>query len=143
MAHSECAATAMISRNGKRKAERMRSIARALALIWACWWVFFAVVSVSDEGFSQQGVLILIFCFLVFLGSAVIPRLWERIGAIILLLEGLIILIGYLLLMQGRYPLFAIIVVVLALALPPLVAGFLFLAAGWRKSKASEIPQEG
>jgi len=138
MAHSECAATAMISRNGKRKAERMRSTARTLALIWACWWVFFAVVSVGDEGFSQQGVLILIFCFLVFLGGAVIPRLWERIGAIILLLEGLIILVGYLLLVTGRHPLFAIIVVVLALALPPLVAGFLFLAAGWRKSRIAQ-----
>jgi hypothetical protein len=142
MAHSDCTVTTMICRNGESKAERRRSTARMLALIWACGWVFFAVLGVGDQGFSRQGVLILIFCFLVFLGSAVIPRLWERIGGIILLIEGLIILVGYLFFLRDRYPIFAIIIVVLALAMPPLVAGFLFLAAGWRRSRTSGTPQE-
>ncbi len=138
----ECTATAVISCAGHTKTKRMRSIARALALIWACWWIFFALANAVGERFSQQAVLIIAFFPLIFLGSAVIPRRWERTGGAVLLLEGLIILFGYPWIAFNRLPLSAIIVVVLTLALPPLVAGFLFLVAGWRKSKTSEVSRE-
>ena len=124
------------------KRNGMRTIARTLALIWACWWVFFALANAVGERFSQQAVLIIAFFPLIFLGSAIIPRLWERTGGAVLLLEGLIILFGYPWIAYNRLPLSAIIVVVLTLALPPLVAGFMFLVAGRQKSKMSEVSQE-
>lgn len=94
------------------------------------------------ERFSQQAVLILAFFLLIFLGSAIIPRLWEPTGGIILLLEGLILLVGFPLLTYNQLPFSTIILVMLTLALPPLVAGLLFLAADWQKSRTSEVSQE-
>lgn len=145
MGHLECLegyTIAAICNTGDRKTKRMRSIARSLGLIWACWWIFFALANAVGERFSQQAVLILAFFPLIFLGSAMLPRLWERVGGAVLLLEGLIILFVYPWITYNQLPLSAILVVVLTLALPPLVAGFLFLTAGLRKPKRSGMPQE-
>ena len=56
-----------------------------------------------------------------------------------LVLEGFIILVAYPF-MYRHLSLSTIILTLLTLALPALIAGFLFLASWW-KSKKSEIPQ--
>ncbi len=127
--------------NGKTK--RMRSLAKSLALVWALWWIFFGVAYAVGQKFSQQAILVLLVFPLFFLGSAMLPRFSQRTGATVLSLEGLIILIGYPWITYGKVPLPAIAAVLLMLALPPLISGFLLLAAGWRKARASGIHQEG
>ena len=125
--------------NGKTK--RMRSVAKSLALVWALWWIFFGVAYAVGEKFSKQALLVLLVFPLLFLGSAMLPRLSERTGGTVLLVEGLIILVGYPWFTYGRVPLFAIVVVLFMLGLPPLISGFLFLAAGRPKPTPPEVSQ--
>ena len=117
----------------------MRSVAKSLALVWALWWIFFGVAYAVGQKFSQQAVLVLLLFPLLFLGSAMLPRFSERTGGIVLLLEGLIILIGYPWITYGKVSLSATFAVLFMLALPPLISGFLFLAA--RRLKPT--PPEG
>jgi len=138
----ECVTATRSGYSGDSKAKRLRSTARSLSLVWAFWWIFFASANAVGERFSQQAVLIFAFFLLIFLGSAIIPQLWEPTGGIILLLEGLILLVGFPLLTYNQLPFSTIILVMLTLALPPLVAGLLFLAADWQKSRTSEVSQE-
>lgn len=132
---------AHINYTGGRATKWMRYIARALVLTWAGWWVFFAVASLLSEGFSTEGVLIVTGFSLILLAGAVIPWRWEAIGGAVLVLEGILVSVGYpVMTMHSNLPLWVMVSTLLALALPPLVAGSLFLAS-WRKSKTSGIPQ--
>lgn len=113
----------------------MRYIARALALIWAGWWAFFGPASALVEGLDRVGVLIhTAMPGLVFLVSAIIAWKWETVGGVLLVLEGIMVLIAHAAMTYGRFPLLTIIFVLLAMALPPWVAGILFLA-NWRRSE--------
>jgi hypothetical protein len=117
-------------------AERMRYLARALALLWAGWWVFFGLASGIGEGGTPAYVLLhTAVPGLVFLISAIVAWRWEAVGGVILMLEGVLVLIGYPIVF-GRFPLTTIVFVLLTMALPPLVAGFLFLA-DWRRLRTS------
>jgi len=114
----------------------MRYIARALALIWAAWWAFFGLACGLGEGMSPAGVLLhAALPGLVFLVSAAIAWRWEAVGGVVLVLEGLLVLIAHPMMTSNRFPLSTILFVPLTMALPPLAAGFLFIAS-WRKSKA-------
>ncbi len=124
------------------KTKRMRSLARSLSLVWACWWIFFALVNAIGEQFSRQAVLALLLFPLLFLGCATLPRFSERTGGMVLLLEGLIILVGYTWITYSKMPFSTMVAVLLMLALPPLISGLLFLVTGWRKSRTSEIAQQ-
>ena len=115
-------------------------IARAVALIWAGWWIYFGVASAIFERFNLLGILIYATKpGLIFLVSAIIAWRWQVIGSIVLMLEGFLILIVYPV-MYRHLSLSTIIFTLLTLALPPLTAGFLFLVS-WRKLKMTEIPQ--
>ncbi len=130
---------ANIGHTGNRATKRMLYIARALALIWASWWTFFGLVSGAGEGLI--GILANApnaLPGLVFLASAAIAWRWDAIGGVVLILEGLLVLIGYPVITHGRFPLSTIVPVLLTIALPPLVAGFLFLAS-WRKSRTGGL----
>lgn len=128
-----------MSNRGDNTSRWMRYVARALTLLWAGWWIFFGVATVVSEEFSPTGVSILVCYTLIFLASAAIPWFWEAIGAVILVFEGVIVLVGYPMMTFSHFPPSTILFVVLTMALPPLVAGFLFLAC-WRKSRTSRIP---
>lgn len=111
-----------------------RWTARGLSLIWAVFWTWFGLDSGIGEGGKPLEVLLhTAVPGLVFLGSALMAWRWEPVGGVLLLLEGLIVLIGYPLLTQhSRMPLSAKIFVELTMALPPLVSGILFLTASRR-----------
>jgi len=131
-----------INFTGDRATKWIRYIARSLALIWAGWWTFFGLACGLSEGMSPAAVLLhAALPGLVFLGSAAIAWRWEAIGGVALMLEGLFVFIAYPVMAHSRdFPISTIIFVLLTMALPPLAAGFLFLAS-WRKSKTSGIPQ--
>lgn len=106
---------------------RIHHIARALAMGWAGLWVLFGLSSGLSEGMSLTGVLLhTAVPGMIFLASAVIAWRWEMIGGIVLMLEGLLMLIFYPAIAIGRISLWGIVLVVLTMALPPLIAGFLF-----------------
>lgn len=119
----------------------MSYIARGLALLWAIWWAFFVLFSGVSERASVAGNSLLIAPGLILLFTAAIPWRWEPVGGAILVIEGLIALIGYPLVAHDRFSSSTVIFVVLAMALPPLVAGALFLAF-WQKSRTSGNRQD-
>lgn len=131
-----------VNRTSKRSAKWMCYIARALALIWACWWTFFGLVSGAGEGL--KGLLANApnaLPGLVFLASVAIAWRWVVIGGIVLVLEGLFIFIAYPVMVHSRFPLSTIIFVLLTMGLSPLVAGFLFLISRW-KSGTLRVSQD-
>ncbi len=123
----------------------MRYAARALALIWAALWTIFALLSGAEPGSGLKGILMNAPNALPELGFLVCVAMawrWEAIGAVALLVEALLIFVVYLVVTSGApIPRSALSSVLLALGLPPLAAGLLFLAA-WRKSRASEASTE-
>jgi len=116
----------------------MRYIARALALIWAGWWVLFGVASGIEEKLNPPGILIhSAVPGLIFLASVITAWRWESVGGVILLLEGLFVCIAYPTTMGKRFPLSTIFCVLVTMALPPLIAGLLFLVSR-RKSRSKD-----
>ena len=122
----------------------MRYIARAVALIWAGLWSFFAVGQLFDPVAPTSipprtsedliDLLIVASVVLFFGGGAAIPWRWERAGGVLLVLEGLLVAIATL--VQYRdYP-EAIVLVLPIVALPPVMAGSLFLASWWRSRRS-------
>lgn len=121
----------------------MRYLARTVALLWAGWWVFFGLTSSLSEGLRPVDILIhAAIPGLVFVISAIIAWRWEAIGGVLLLQIGLLVLIAYIVMAYNRFPLSTITVVLLAMALPPLVAGALCCACG-RRSKHEEQVENG
>ena len=78
---------------------------------------------------------------LLLLGSVAVPWRWEVVGGVVLVLEGLL---GSVVIRVWAVPrnLVAVIDLLATLALPPFVAGSMFLASWWR-TRTSGIPQEG
>lgn len=105
--------------------------ARILSLVWAGFWTWFGLASgIYEKGKPLEILLHTAVPGLVFLVSALIAWRWQAVGGVLLLLEGLVIAVGYLLMVQhSRFSLLTRIQVDLMLALPPLVSGILFLAA--------------
>jgi hypothetical protein len=104
-----------------------RSIARALALAWGGWWTFFGLASGIGERLTPLGVLMhTLLPGGLFLATALLVWRWERVGAVLLLLEALLAAayagLGH------RWLTFLL----LTLALPPFIAGLLLLAEGQR-----------
>ncbi len=109
----------------------LRIIARIVALAWAAWWTFFVWVTVASEGFPNNGLVAATILTVVFLGSALIVFRSERIGGLLLTVEGILVLIGYPQVTPGM-PSATVTLVLLTLALPPLIAGTLSLACRGR-----------
>jgi hypothetical protein len=72
----------------------------------------------------------------VFLATLVLALKWRWIGGSLLLLEGCIILIGYPILVRGRFGLSTIALVLLTMAFPPAISGTLFLLSA-RSARAA------
>lgn len=112
----------------------MRNLARILALIWAGFWLFFGLASGLNENLGFLVIFLRIAIpGLVFFISAIIAWHWGKTGGIILVLQGLLILIGYPF-TSNNISLIGMIGVLLFMVLPPLIAGVLFFVEA-RKSK--------
>ena len=111
----------------------VRNTARIIALVWAGWWVFFGVASGVGEGLDLLGVLIhTAVPGLVFLGLAVLAWFREEIGGGLLVITSLLIIVLYPVMAGSAFTLSAMIMTLILLALPPMIAGILFLAY-WRQ----------
>ncbi|MCL5745942.1 MAG: hypothetical protein M1541_18790 [Acidobacteria bacterium] len=101
--------------------------ARALVALWAAFWIWFGLASGLGEGLDFTGVLLhaavpgLVFAFL-----ALVAWHWETAGGSLLILIALLIAGAYPKMMAGNPR--VIFPTIVVLALPPLVAGILFVA---------------
>ena len=115
---------------GKWNKKWMRYVAGALALVWAGFWSFFGLASGIGEGLSLSRVLAhATMPGLIFLASSVVAWRTHVIGAVVLLIEGLAVLIAYPVMTYHDFPFSTIVFVLLTMAVPPLVAGFLFISS--------------
>jgi len=114
----------------------MRWVARLISIPWAYWALFiawFVAGNGYEEGMSLGLYIIIVFiAFLMTLGAAIIAGVWsmELLGGMVLLADSLLIFIWFAVTPQLPGGLF------LVLVLPPLLAGWLFIASN-RLSKKS------
>ncbi len=112
-----------------------RLVAWVLMILVIAFWLWFGIGSAYVEQLGPVNwVIHLLVPGGIFLVSALVAWWWEGIGGVLLVLEGLFSsgFIGYAFFQRGMPPL-TILLMSLTLALPPLVAGILFLFC-WRKS---------
>ena len=130
----------------------MRWVARFLSIPWAFWalfWTWFALAHSAGEGrFLSIAVftIIMIIVALMYIGAAIIASVWgkEAFGGGLLMADGVLILasiIIFCLTVPGpgdslRPLLWLTALAFFTMVLPPLVAGYLFLACH-RRSKTS------
>ena len=113
--------------------------ARIIAGLWAGFWIFFALSHIVGIGITAADLMIVAGFTFVFLASALIPWRWEMSGGILLLVEGMIIGIFYPIMVRDNFSIQTIIFIELTLALPPVLAGFLFVIH--KKIQMRHIPQ--
>ena len=104
----------------------VRSIAKTLALLWAAFWVFFVVASALAEPTgpgSKAFVCLLGIGF--FLISAMVACRWDRIGGVLLTVEGVGLCIANFTFLHN--PPATQMLLLLTLGLPPLLAGIMLL----------------
>jgi hypothetical protein len=112
----------------------MRIAALIIGLIWAGFWTWFGLASGISEGLDVIGIII----------HAIMPGLfffttiavaWKRgvVGGILLIFLGLVVAIGYPLMVVGKFPATTIVAVLITMALPPLMSGALFWKASWKQ----------
>lgn len=132
-----------ISSRDSRKVKRIRFSARILILCWVGLWGFFLVGSLLFESFQTTDFIPMAIYLLFFLIPVFIAWRWEKIGGILFLLEGLIVLIGYPLLTMGAsFSIFEVLMFCLTIAFPPLIAGLLFFICGRKARVVANIPRE-
>lgn len=103
--------------------------ARVIGTLWALFWLWFSVASALGEELRLGGFLMHIaFPGILFLGVALLAWRWPQHGALVFVTIGLIVIVGYPL-MMSHMPFHTIFFVELTMGLPPLLAGlFLYLA---------------
>jgi hypothetical protein len=102
-------------------------VARALALLWAGFWLFFFVVEswawrTPARVFASWAGVGLLFVIL-----ALVAWRWEATGGLLLVVVGLLIGVAYTIWPPPRLPLLSRMITTVVLSGPPLVAGILFL----------------
>ena len=105
----------------------MTIIARALALLWAGFWLFFFVAEARAWGAPVRVAVCGAGAGLLFVVLALVAWGWEKRGGILLVAVGLLIGVVYAILAPPRLPIAGRVITTLVLSGPPLVAGILFL----------------
>lgn len=101
-------------------------IARAVAFVWAAFWLFVGISADVEEGLRLTGLIMhVLFPGVLFLMIALFAWRWPVHGSIVLMLCGLAVLVLYPLEMRGAVSLSTKLVVVLTMGVPPLLAGAL------------------
>ena len=108
--------------------------ARALALLWAGFWIFFFVGSVVAEPTPSHVIVVGAGVLLLFVTLALVPWRWEVTGGLLLVVMSLLIGVTYAIMSAGivrrdgsRLPLAVRAITTVVFTGPPLVAGILFL----------------
>ncbi len=109
--------------------------ARALALLWAGFWIFFFVGSIMVEPSYPRVIVVGSLVLLLFVILALVPWRWEAAGGLLLVVMSLLIGVAYALASASffgrndgsRLPLAVRVVTTVVFTGPPLMAGILFL----------------
>ena len=108
----------------------LRRAARGIVLLWVAFWIYFGLASGLGEGLDWFGILLhTTVPGLLFLAFAFIAWRWERQGGILLILLGMLITVWYPLGMGANFPPSTVVFVLLTMALPPALAGLLWLVS--------------
>jgi hypothetical protein len=120
-------------RSAAEKAGKLvQYVARGLALLWAGWWVLFALACGISEGSSFEAIAIHAAPFFAFVIGALIALRWDTAGGIVLLALGLAMFVAAPIIFGSH----GVDAVTLMLAAPPILAGALLLVG--RRRCASE-----
>ncbi len=115
----------------------LRLVALFVVLIWSAFWFFFGLAAGIGENLGFGGILVHILVpGVAFVLCTFFAMLKPRPGGILLIVIGGLVAVGYPAL-YGHMPWSLINFMLIAMALPPLVAGFLFLLY------AKSIPSSG
>ena len=106
-------------------AKRMRRVALALGLAWACWWVFFA----TAEAFASHQFGGAIAFLVVMPGTVALAWKWPAIGGVLFLVEGTAAIGMYTPMWLRRFSPLQTVALFAMMPLPPLAAGILLLLA--------------
>jgi hypothetical protein len=111
---------------------RMRGIARLIVTLWAVWWTFFASSAMgAAEDTTGMKLTALAVAAAIFGGSAALAWNCEHVGGALLILEGILACAAYPIgFLHGSMSTMAFVVG--TLAVPPIVAGVLFVEYWWR-----------
>jgi hypothetical protein len=121
----------------------MRYAARILVILWAAFWIFFAVGSALGGGDGREvskteqlkGILSVAGIIVMALGGAYLAFRRELVSGICLSIIGLFIAIWQLREYRVHHPA-GFLPTLLMMGGPPLVAGGLFLLSYWKTKKA-------
>ena len=102
-------------------------IARALALLWAGFWLFFFIVESLAWDTPALPMLTWVGVGLVFVLMAMLPWRWEVTGGLVLAVAGLLIGVSYAIWAPSGLSLSTRVTGTIVFGAPPLVAGILFL----------------
>jgi len=116
-------------------------VARILAFACGGWWTLFGVGSALSEGTDLAGFLVHASVpGLILLATAVIAWPLEAFGGVLLMLEGIAVFIAYPIVTSSGSSIIAVLLIYITMALPPLVAGILFLVSWVRMRRAKGLP---
>jgi hypothetical protein len=103
--------------------KRIRQVALALALAWACWWVFFETAeAVGDRQFGQAAIF-----FVVMFGAVALAWKWPIAGAAVFFAEGLTAIVMFAPMWLHRFHAAQVLILFAIMPLPPLATGILLL----------------
>lgn len=107
----------------------MRYFGLGVVIVWAAFWLFFIWASVLTElsagSESLGGVWVLVGGTLILLAGAIIPWIWEGVGAFLLLGEAVFLAVFFMIASRGDIG----VPVLFALSLPPFIGGGLSLTS--------------
>jgi hypothetical protein len=106
---------------------RMVLMARALALLWAGFWIWFFVAECWAWRSPWRAMAFWTAVGLAFSILALLPWKWQKTGGVLLVVSGLLIAVGYARWSTARLPFTSRAITTLLFGGPPLVAGILFL----------------
>jgi hypothetical protein len=108
-----------------------------IILLVTGFWRWFGIASAASEGLGAGNwVAHILGPGGTLLATAAIAWRWPSAGGVLLILEGLVVAIGYPMMVSGRFPVTTIVFVLLTMAVPPMVAGGLLLFARRPVSRA-------
>ena len=106
---------------------RLAPVARALALSWAGFWMFFFVAESAAWHTPVRVSLAWVGMGLLFVFMALVPWLWETAGGLLLMAVGVILGVAYAIWSPPRLPVATQVLTTFAFSGPPLAAGILFM----------------
>jgi hypothetical protein len=107
---------------------RLVFIARALALLWALFWLFFFIAESWAWRTPALAAAPWVGLGLLFVMLALAPLRWEMAGGILLMAAGLLIGVAYAIWAPPGLPLASRVITIAVLSAPPLGTGVFFLS---------------